>query len=102
MPMLTTLRIGLPVCPFQSPLRTRLQKAAILSKTAWTPGITFSPSTMTDASRGARSAVCSTARSSVMLIFSPVNIASIRAGKSQDLAKSTSNPMVSDVMRFLE
>ena len=30
MPMLTTLRIGLPVCPFHSPLRTRLAKAGHL------------------------------------------------------------------------
>ena len=41
MPMLMTLRIRLPVCPFHSPLRTRLEKAAIWSSTAWTSGTTF-------------------------------------------------------------
>ena len=42
-------------------------------------GTTFSPSTNIDAPRGARSATCSTARFSVMLIFSPRNIASMRS-----------------------
>ena len=46
MPMLTTLRMRLPVWPFHAPLRTRSEKAAILSSTAWTSGTTFSPSTM--------------------------------------------------------
>ena len=41
MPILTTLRIRLPVWPFHSPLRTRLEKSAILSSTAWTWGTTF-------------------------------------------------------------
>ena len=49
MPMLTTLRMRLPVWPFHSPLRTRSQKSAIRSSTAWTSGTTFSPSTMIDA-----------------------------------------------------
>ena len=48
MPMLTTLRMRLPVWPFQSPLRTRLAKAAILSSTACTSGTTFWPSTTMD------------------------------------------------------
>ena len=55
MPMLMTLRMGLPVWPFHSPLRTRLEKLAILSSTAWTWGTTFSPSTtMDDPLRGAQ------------------------------------------------
>ena len=49
MPMLMTLRMRLPVWPFHSPLRTRLEKSAILSSTAWTSGTTFSPSTTMDA-----------------------------------------------------
>ena len=49
MPMLTTLRMRLPVWPFQSPLRTRSAKSPILSSTAWTSGTTFSPSTTIDA-----------------------------------------------------
>ena len=44
MPILTTLRMRLPVWPFQSPLRTRSANAAILSSTAWTSGTTFWPS----------------------------------------------------------
>ena len=86
MPMLTTLRMRLPVWPFHSPLRTRLEKSAILSSTAWTLGTTFSPSTMMDAPLGARRATCRTARFSVMLIFSPRNIASIRARKPDSSA----------------
>ena len=49
MPMLTTLRIGRPVCPFQSPLRTRSANDAIRSSTRCTSGTTFSPSTTIDA-----------------------------------------------------
>ena len=49
MPMLMTLRIRLPVWPFQAPLRTRSAKAAIRSSTAWTSGTTSSPSTRIDA-----------------------------------------------------
>ena len=71
MPMLITLRIRFPVWPFHSPLRTRLQKAAILSRTAWTSGTTFWPSTTMVLPFGARRATCSTARPSVMLILSP-------------------------------
>ena len=71
MPMLMTLRMRLPVWPFHAPLRTRLEKSAILSSTAWTWGTTFSPSTTIDAPRGARRATCRTARFSVTLIFSP-------------------------------
>ena len=52
MPMLMTLRMRLPVWPFHSPLRTRLEKSAILSSTAWTSGTTFSPSTTMDAPLG--------------------------------------------------
>ncbi len=50
MPMLTTLRMRLPVWPFHAPLRTRFAKSAIWSSTAWTSGTTFSPSTTIDAS----------------------------------------------------
>ena len=58
MPILTTVRIGLPVYPFHSPLRTRSAKAAIRSRTAWTPGTTSTPSTNTrDASGRAQGGV---------------------------------------------
>ena len=52
MPMLMTLRIRLPVWPFHAPLRTRLEKSAILSSTACTSGTTFSPSTRIDVPAG--------------------------------------------------
>ena len=45
MPMLTTLRMRLPVWPVHSPERTASAKRAIRSSTAWTAGTTFSPST---------------------------------------------------------
>jgi hypothetical protein len=50
--------------PFQSPLRTRLEKSAIRSSTACTLGTTLSPSTTMEASRGARSAMWRVAPSS--------------------------------------
>ncbi len=71
MPMLTTSVIFLPVAPFASPERTASENFAIASSTACTSGTTSCPSTSTFAPFGWRSAVCSTARFSVMLIFSP-------------------------------
>ena len=102
MPMLMTLRMRLPVWPFQSPLRTRLEKSAILSSTAWTWGTTFSPSTTMVAPRGARRATCRTARFSVTLIFSPRNMASIRARRPDSSASCRRSLRVSSVMRFFE
>ena len=46
MPMLITLRIGLPVWPFHSPERTRSAKAPIRSSTSWTSLTTSTPSTI--------------------------------------------------------
>ena len=71
MPTLITLRMRLPVCPFQSPLRTRSANSLIRSSTACTSGTTSCPSTTIDAPRGARSATCSTARFSETLMRSP-------------------------------
>ena len=102
MPMLTTLRMRLPVWPIHSPDRTRPAKSAILSRTACTAGTTFSPSTSITASRGARSAVCRTARSSVVLIFSPRNIASRSPATPVAAASSRSSASVSSVTRCLE
>ena len=48
MPMLTTLRIGLPVCPFHSPERTRSANAAIRSSTSCTSATTSTPSTTSE------------------------------------------------------
>ena len=77
--MLTTFRIRFPVWPFHEPPRTRFEKSAILSRTACTSGTTFFPSTRIEAPFGARRATWRTARFSVTLIFSPRNMASIRA-----------------------
>ncbi len=100
--MLTTLRIRLPVCPFQAPLRTRLAKSLIASSTAWTSGTTFFPSTVIEAPRGARRATCKTARFSVTLILSPRNIASMRPRRSASSANPRKSASVSSVTRFFE
>ena len=52
MPMLTTLRMRLPVWPVHCPLRTRSEKSAILRSTSCTAGTTFSPSTSIDRTFG--------------------------------------------------
>ena len=100
--MLMTLRMRRPVWPFHAPLRTRSANAAILSSTAWTCGTTFSPSTTIDVPRGARSATCRTARFSVTLIFSPANMASMRARRPDSSASCIRRSSVSSVIRFFE
>ena len=67
------------MCPRHSPERTASAKALIRSRTSCTSLTTSRPSTSSDRSRGIRSATCRTGRSSVTLIRSPRNIASIRA-----------------------
>ncbi len=67
-PMLTTVRIGLPVAPSQRPERRSSEKTRIFSKTALTAGMTSTPSTSTGVFERLRSAVWSTARPSVQLI----------------------------------
>jgi hypothetical protein len=57
-------------------------------------------STTIEASRGARRATCRTARSSVMLILSPRNMASIRALSPDSSANWTSSARVSSLTRF--
>ena len=102
MPMLMTLRMRLPVCPTQSPERTRSLKSPMRSSTAWTSSTTSVPSTTIDSSRGARRATWSTLRFSVTLMRSPRNIASMRSRSPQASARATSRPMVSSVTRCLE
>ena len=102
MPMLTTLRMRLPVWPFHAPLRTRFEKSAMASRTAWTSGTTSLPSTTIDVPRGARRATCRTARSSVTLILSPRNIASMRSRRPDSSASRQSSARVSSVTRFFE
>ena len=91
MPMLTTLRMRRPVWPSQRPERTSSAKAAIRSSTSWTSGTTSWPSTTIELPSGARRATCSTARSSVTLICSPANMASIRWRSPARSARATSS-----------
>ncbi len=100
--MLTTFLIGLPVWPFQSPERMRSANAAIRSSTACTSATTSTPSTTSEAPFGMRSATCSTERSSVTLMRSPRNIASVRSGSPDSSASSTRRRSVSSVTRFFE
>ena len=102
MPTLTTLRIGLPVWPVHSPERTRSAKSPIRSSVSCTSLTTSTPSTISERSRGIRSATCSTARSSETLMCSPANIASRRASTPRSRASSPSRITVSSVIRFLE
>ena len=77
MPMLTTSVIVLPVWPFHSPAADAVGERAHLARArALTSGITSLPSTRIGRFDRLRSATCSTARSSVTLIFSPANIRS--------------------------
>ena len=92
MPMLTTLRIGLPVWPFHSPERTRSAKAAIRSSTSWTSATTSTPSTTSDAPCGMRRATWSTERFSETLMRSPRNIASMRSARPDSSASCEQQP----------
>jgi len=102
MPMLTTLRIGLPVYPVQTPLRTRVAKSVMRSSTSCTPGTTFWPSARIEVPRGARKATCSTDRFSETLIRLPRNMASMRPRRPQASASRSSSRTVSSVIRFFE
>ncbi len=100
--MLTTVRMRSPVCPVHSPERTASANRAILASTACTSATTSCPSTVSEASSGSRSAVCSTARSSLVLMCTPVNIASMRSGSPARRASAVSSGTVSRVIRCLE
>ena len=62
------------------------------SSTACTSGTTSSPSTTIRSPAGARSATCRTARSSVTLIFWPLNMASIRSAQAALLGQPEEEP----------
>ena len=81
MPILMTRSKGCPVDPRTLPERTDSANFSIRSRSRRTSGITSTPCTRTT-SPGApirRSAVCSTARRSVVLMSSPSNICEIRS-----------------------
>ncbi len=75
MPMFTTSRIGLPVWPRQLPLWIDSTKRCMRLSTFATSRSTSTPSTTSGGRTGARRAVCSTARFSVKLMRSPLNMA---------------------------
>mmetsp|Transcript_12914 Transcript_12914/g.42943 ORF Transcript_12914/g.42943 Transcript_12914/m.42943 type:complete len:298 (+) Transcript_12914:781-1674(+) len=102
MPRLTTSVMGLPVCPFHSPERTLLTNGSSLASTPFTSGITSTPSTKIGVLARFRSATCSTARSSVRLIFSPANIALAISFTCASSISLLSRVIVSSVTMFLE
>ena len=90
MPMLTMSVSRLPVWPRilrACTLPTKSSIALSVSQTSVTPSV----SSATRSDIFARNAVCSTERSSVTLILSPANIASIAAGTSASRASRTSS-----------
>ena len=101
-PMFTTVVIGLPVTPTHSPLRTLSAKAYTLASTLCTSGMTSVPSTTRLDPSGVRSAVCSTARSSVTLMCSPESMASRRSTKPTWSARSTRALRMSALIKFLD
>ena len=86
MPMLTTSVIF--------DVRTCCAKSAIAASTALTSGITSLPLTRTGVLARLRSAVCSTARCSVVLMMAPANMSSRLASTLQALASDASSFMV--------
>ena len=102
MPMFTTFLMVLPVCPFQSPDRTRSQNALMRSSTSCTCATTSTPSTISDVPLGIRSATWSTDRFSETLMRSPVNIFSVCSRSPDSSASWMSSRSVSSVIRFFE
>ena len=94
MPMLTTLVMGLPVHPFQAPVRTAALKLATWRCTACTSFATSTQSAITDTPLGARSEKCNTLRSSVELMCTPWLIFCIFPVRSASLASSNSISIV--------
>ncbi len=104
MPMFTTCVTFLPVTPIHSPERTRSAKALMRSSTACTSASTSWPSTTRDgdAPFGRRRAVCSTARSSVVLMCEPSSITAKRSATPVCSASCTSAARISSVTRFFD
>ena len=102
MPMLTTSVIGLPVDPLQLPSRTLSENCCIFVSTPLIAGMTSSPSTRTGVFERFRKAICSTALSSVQLIFSPENILVACSVTPEAAARSRRRDRVSPVTIFFE
>src|ERR1700722_1544127 len=97
MPMFTTCLNGLPVIPSFLPERTAAAKSTSFLRDSRT-----SACTAAGPAKSERSAVCNTARCSVLLIGSPRNIAALRPGRSAARAKSNNSGKVLPVMRWRE
>src|SRR5258708_14679542 len=97
MPMLTTCRNFLPVMPSFLPLRT--EATTFLS--FWREALTSALMAGRPA-KSERSAVCSTARFSVLLMGSPRNMAAMRSDRSTARANSSSSDKLWCVMRCRE
>ena len=102
MPMFTTSVIRSPVWPRHSPERTAPEKRAIASSPRSTSARMASSTSQTGVSRESRSSACSTARSSVVLMRAPKNIARARSTTPASAARARSRRIVSPVTRFLE
>ena len=77
--MLTTVLMRSPVAPFHSPAAQPVgERAHLVEHLVHVGDDVLAVDRQLDASRGNRSAVCSTARSSEVLMCSPANIASRR------------------------
>ena len=100
MPMLITVRIGLPLWPSRRWLRTASLKARMRSLASRTSGMTSLPAGNTFSPE--RSATCSTARSSLLLICSPANMRVRQRSTSACRARSMSSASVASVTRCLE
>ncbi len=101
MPILTMSVKRLPVWPRIFFACTRSTKSSILLSTSQT-SVTPSTSSATLSDILARNAACRTERSSVTLIFSPANIASIAAGTCASFASRTSSLRVVALTWFFE
>ncbi len=78
------------------------ENSSMCFSTRLTSGITSLPSTRMGRLERLRSAICSTARFSVMLIFTPENIFLAQPATSRSAASARSSVSVSSVIRFLE
>ena len=102
MPILITSVIGWPSAPARGPRARRRRSSAFFPARRLTSGITSLPSTRTGLPSKLRRCLCRTARFSVVLIFSPANIASRLASTLATLASSTSALRMGLSMRCLE
>ena len=102
MPMETTSVNALPVTPFLLRVRMEAVKAWMRSSTLCTAGTTSTPSMIALEVAGARSAMCPTARSSVMFKCAPAAMAWILDLSPAASASASSSWKVSAVARCRE